>query len=237
MKAIILTRLVPVLTAIALMLNSVGAMIGVGVIIPYNPDRVEVAVEGEISTNVDEILGYYNEAVKKTGFVIGRSSYSDFILDFNLGEDPDEYDQIILDTLDTLKEYITSTETYFFEAPGNGGVLAADVESAKMSVKDGKRTIILELVDGEEVAERLFAWEDVDVLESFAEMGLNVDDAAISEYYGDITVSCVIDENGKIIYGDWDYGCEFDVDNVVMKMGDEENVIDFSMVATIEGDI
>lgn len=237
MKAIILTRLVPVLTAIALMLNSVGAMIGVGVIIPYNPDRVEVAVEGEISTNVDEILGYYNEAVKKTGFVIGRSSYSELNLDFNLGEDPNEYDQIILDTMESLEKYLTSSESYFFETPGNGGVLASDIESAKMSVKDGKRTIILDFADGKDVAERLFAWEDVGVLNALNEIGFEVKSGEVTENYDDITVSCVIDENGKIIYGDWDYNCDYSFDQVVMNVVDTEMVFDFTMDSTIENDI
>ena len=237
MKAIILTRLVPVLTAIALMLNSVGAMIGVGVIIPYNPDRVEVAVEGEISTNVDEILGYYNEAVKKTGFVIGTSTYANLNILYDSPEDADEADQMIYDMIETYSEALTSSPAYIFEVPGNGGVLASDIESAKMSVKDGKRTVILELVDGKDAASRLFAWKDVDLLDAFGEIGFEVKSGKVTENYENITVSCVIDENGKIIYGDWDYDCDYSLNQVVMNVADMEMVFDFTMDSTIETDI
>ena len=50
MKALILQKLVPLLTTFALFLNSLGGMLGIGVIIPYNPERIEVAVSGDVIT-------------------------------------------------------------------------------------------------------------------------------------------------------------------------------------------
>ena len=75
MKALILQKLVPLLTTFALFLNSLGGMLGIGVIIPYNPERIEVAVSGDVITDVDKIVARYNEAVNNSGFVIASTKY------------------------------------------------------------------------------------------------------------------------------------------------------------------
>ena len=70
MANLILQELVPLITAFAILLNSIGGIFGV-VVIRYNPDRVEVSLGSNVISDVDEALEYYNSAGKKTGFVLG----------------------------------------------------------------------------------------------------------------------------------------------------------------------
>ena len=144
-SSLILQRLAPMITAFVVVLNSIAGVFGAAPVIPYNPERTDVVVSGEISTDVEEILGYYNAAVKKTNksFVIGSSSFEligtpEIIVD---GEsDSNEFLNVYWETLE-------ETTSNFYKVPGNGEVIAADVESAKMSVNDGKRYIIIDIVD------------------------------------------------------------------------------------------
>lgn len=205
-SSLILQRLAPMITAFVVVLNSIAGVFGAAPVIPYNPERTDVVVSGEISTDVEEILGYYNAAVKKTNksFVIGSSSFEligtpEIIVD---GEsDSNEFLNVYWETLE-------ETTSKFYKVPGNGEVIAADVESAKMSVNDGKRYIIIDIVDvcGDThgtAIERVYG-TSVDTAEGL-EYLYNIDDSKISMTYADNTVSCIIDDNsGKIIYGDWD---------------------------------
>lgn len=205
-SSLILQRLAPAITAFVLFLNSVAGLFGAAPVIPYNPERTDVVVSGEVTTDVNEILGYYNAAVKKTNksFVIGSSSFEligtpEIIVD---GESNSN------EFLDIYWETLEETTSTFFKAPGNGEVIAADVESAKMSVSDGKRYIIIDIVDVEgnthdTAIERVYG-SSVDTPEALGYL-YDINEAKISMTYTDNTVSCVIDDNsGKIIYGDWD---------------------------------
>lgn len=239
-SSLILQRLAPVITAFVVVLNSIAGVFGAAPVIPYNPERTDVVVSGEITTDVDEILEYYNAAVKKTNksFVIGSSSAKingtpEVIVD---GEPSDYVD----DTYWSAFEESTST---VFKIPGNGEVLAADVESAKMSVNDGKRSIIIDIVDVNGDApgsaiERVYGTA-VGIAEGLNSFGyLTVDEKNVSISYTDSTVSCIIDDNsGKIIYGDWDSTGSVVATDITSDMFDFEFKMDkiaFSMTTSID---
>lgn len=236
-SSLILQRLAPMITAFVVVLNSIAGVFGAAPVIPYNPERTDVVVSGEISTDVDEILGYYNAAVKKTNksFVIGSSSFEligtpEVIVD---GEPSDYVD----DTYWSALEESTST---VFKIPGNGEVIAADVESAKMSVKDGKRYIIIDVIDfeGESIdnpSGRVYGYT-VGIAKGMNDLGIET--ANIQASYTDNTVSCIIDDDsGKIIYGDWDSTSSVVVTDITSDIFGYEYKMDkmaFSMTTSID---
>lgn len=216
MTNLILQRLVPLLTSFALFINSVGGLFGVSAVIPYNPERTDVVVSGDVITDIDDILGYYNEAVQKTGFVIGTSSM-DVIgtpeVETDFAEEMDASD---------YWEGIDGMETYIFEVPGEGDILASDVKSAKMSVADGKRAVIINIKDNNDSVSRAFGWT-MSLEDAFEMVGLNVTVGEIRQTYTDNTISCIIDDNsGKIIYGDWDSTANTAVTDVTVNVFGEE---------------
>lgn len=236
MKALILQKLVPLLTTFALFLNSLGGMLGIGVIIPYNPERVDVAVSGDVITDVDKIVARYNEAVNNSGFVIASTRYDKFeISNADYGKQNDS----IASLMDIYIDSFTSTVTYSFEVPGNRAVLASDIKSAKMSEKDGETTIILELVNDYAALARVFGWdEDESTFEdAFKDTGFIVSMGDSEMSYDNITVSCIIDDNGKIIYGDWDYDFRFSAKNIEAKISDMEMTFSFDLDCTVAFDI
>lgn len=201
---LILQRMVPMITAFVVMLNGIGGVFGV-VVVPYNPERVEVSLGSNVNGDIDEVLQYYNNAVKNTGFVLGKSSsyYTDF--DF---EDA-EYGEFMQMFFAEMENETTSV----FAVPGIGSVTQADVKSAKMSSKDGKRTIIIEVKDYSHGLEdknesnpitNAFGYT-TDMGDYFESMGIEFTSGEIEFVYTDCVICCVVDENsGKIIYGDWD---------------------------------
>lgn len=236
-SSLILQRLVPVITAFVVVLNSIAGVFGAAPVIPYNPERTDVVVSGEITTDVDEILGYYNAAVKKTNksFVIGSSSTKingtpEVIMD-------GETDKEFWDTYWSLLEFAPST---IFKVPGKGEVIAADVESAKMSVKDGKRYIIIDVIDfeGESIdnpSGRVYGYS-TGIVDGMNDLSISISDIQVS--YTDNTVSCIIDDDsGKIIYGDWDSTGSVVATDITIDMLDPEFKMDkiaFSMTTSID---
>lgn len=216
MTNLILQRLVPLLTSFALFINSVGGLFGVSAVIPYNPERTDVVVSGDVITDIDEILDYYNAAVQKTGFVIGTSSM-DVIgtpeVETDFAEEMDASD---------YWEGIDGMETYIFEVPGEGDILASDVKSAKMSVADGKRAVIINIKDNNDSVSRAFGWT-MSLEDAFEMVGLNVTIGEYKQTYTDNTISCIIDDNsGKIIYGDWDSTANTAVTDMTVSVFGEE---------------
>lgn len=204
-SALLLQRLAPAITAFVVFLNSVGGLFGVAPVIPYNPERTDVVVSGEISTDVEEILGYYNAAVKKTNksFVIGSSSTEiignpEYILSGNETVNIDDYWQAV-----------EETKTTIYKVPGEGNIIASDVKSAKMSVKDGKRSVIINIKDCDTISDdspvgRAFGYK-TDLKEGFSLAGVTVISGKFEDSHTNSVISCVIDDDsGKIIYGDWD---------------------------------
>lgn len=238
MKLLILQRLVPVLTALALFLNSVGGMLGFGVVIPYNPDRVEVAVSGDVITDVDKIVACYNEAVKNSGFVIGRSGYEKFeISDLDYGSEDDEIKIFVDSFMNGFAKGYSQGVTYTFEVPGSGEILSSDIKSAKMSEKDGETTIVFELVDNYDALSRLCGWDDTSAENLFEEAGVEIKGGEIKTEYKDISVACVIDDSGKIVYGDWDYDSYTVVDELNITMFDMDMTMSFNMETSMAFDI
>ena len=232
MLNLILQELVPLLTAFALFINSIGGLFGISAVIPYNPERTDVVVSGEISTDTSEILEYYNSAVRETGFVIGTSS-SDIIGTPSASTDKSSFDMTAY--WDALEE----TETYLFEVPGDGNIIISDIKNAKMSVNDGKRNIILEIKDvnrtekTDDAVARAYGWStDLNEILSTLGTGITVEGGEFKESYTDCTISCVIDEKtGKIIYGDWDATGTISMKDVTVKAFGLEFTMDMDYTA------
>ncbi len=229
MANLILQELVPLITAFAILLNSIGGIFGV-VVIPYNPDRVEVSLGSNVISDVDEVLEYYNSAVKKTGFVLGTSSY-DFS-EFTLKESDTDFTSFVQDYIQGLE----SNSTSVFSVPGEGVLTAADVKSAKMSAEDGKTTVIIKVKDyshgfydnsSNNPVTNAFGYS-TDVNGFFDSTGMTITDGDMEFTYTDCVISCVIDDkSGKIIYGDWDTTCSTDVENLAISVYDTELIMDF----------
>lgn len=230
MANLILQEIVPLITAFVVMLNSIGGIFGV-VVVPYNPERVEVTLGNNVISNVDEVLDCYNSAVKKTGFVLGSSSYdlSEFSIDAD--EDLEQLMEIYVQSLE-------SSSSAVFAVPGEGVISPSDVKSAKMSVKDGKKTIIINVKDYSHEASdnktdnpisNAYGYS-TDMFSAFESNGVTISGGDMEISYTDCTISCVIDEkSGKIIYGDWDTSCLFEADNLTMNFKDTKITIgDFS---------
>ncbi|MBQ7121342.1 MAG: hypothetical protein IJO03_03665 [Clostridia bacterium] len=228
MANLILQELVPIITAFVIFLNSIGGIFGV-VVIPYNPERTEVTLSSNVVSDVDDVLEYYNAAVKKTGFVLGNASYD--ILNFNYETDKEELSEFMKTYLETYTETIEATSTAVFEVPGEGNISKSDVKSAKMSVKDGKRTITIKVKDySHDLTDKSNAnpitnafGYSTDISSIFGSNGMPINSGNIEFTYTDCTISCIIDDNsGKIIYGDWDTTSIVEADNLTVTVGDTQ---------------
>lgn len=222
MLNLILQEFVPVISAFVLFINSVGGLFGISAVVPYNPERTDVVLSGEITTDVDEILDCYNAAVKKTGFVLGTNSLD--IIGTPEFTVPGMENLATLD-MDAYWEAIDESSAYIFEVPGEGKLTVADVKSAKMCEKNGEKTIVIKvkdykhgLTDSTENSIANAYGFVTDMEASFSAAGLEIiaGDAEIS--YTNATISCVIDDRGKIIYGDWDLEAEFDASEITFSM-------------------
>ena len=216
MLNLILQRIAPIIIALAMLLNSTASVFGLDPVIPYNPDRTDVVVSGEITTDINEILECYNSAVKKSGTVIG-STYMDIT-----GTPEVSGPNNMQADMSAYWQALEETKTYVFEVPGNGELTASDVKSAKMSVKDGKKSIIIKLKDSKNVASdspiaKGFGYT-AGLEDGFKMTGLNISGGEYDESYTDCVISCVIGSNGKIIYGDWDATGHIDVDDITVNM-------------------
>lgn len=231
MANLILQEFVPLITAFVIMLNSIGGIFGV-VVVPYNPERVEVTLGSNVISNVDEVLECYNSAVKKTGFVLGSSSYD--LSEFSFDTDNEDIKQLA----EIYVQSLESSSTAVFDVPGEGIISSSDVKSAKMSVKDGKKTIIINVKDYSHEASdnktdnpisNAYGYS-TDMFSAFESNGVTISGGDMEISYTDCTISCVIDEkSGKIIYGDWDTSCLFEADNLTMNFKDTKITIgDFS---------
>ena len=218
MSNLILQRLVPLITSFVLFINSVGGIFGISAVIPYNPERTDIVVSGEVITDIDEILDYYNAAVKKTGFVVG-STYQEIVgTPKAVGPDGVEVD------LSAYWQSVEDLNTYIFEVPGDGEITAADVKSAKMSVNDGKRSVIINIKDAgrhsdsaDDSVSRAFGYTSM--TEGFDMIGMNIVSGQFEETYSDCVISCIIDDNsGKIIYGDWDLTGDISITDITVEV-------------------
>ncbi len=129
-KALILQRLAPIVTAFIMAVNGLCGLVGLPNAFAYNPERVEVTVSGEVITDVEEILEFYNKAVKKTGLVLGSATMQ--LVDEPYMESP-EIDENVKLYLDTYWYLIEKSTAKVFAVPGEGKLTADDVKSAKMS--------------------------------------------------------------------------------------------------------
>ena len=141
MLNLILQRMVPMITAFVVMLNGIGGVFGV-VVVPYNPERVEVSLGSNVNSDIDEVLEYYNAAVKKTGFVLGKTAtyYEDF--DF-ADDDFGEFMQVYINELNNQTVSV-------FAVPGTGSLTEADVKKLKARAEEL------------EVQERVNAYKDLE---------------------------------------------------------------------------
>ncbi len=220
---LILQNLVPLITVFAIFINSVGGLFGVSAVIPYNPDRTDVVLSGEITTDVNKVLDCYNSAVKKTGFVIGTNK-------INIVGTP-EFTISGLDSstsvdIDAYWDALNGSSSYIFEVPGEGKITSADVKSAKMCESDGEKIIVINikdykhgLTDGENNPITNSFGFVTDMKESFSAAGIELADNCNAELsYTNATITCVVDERGKIIYGDWDIEADFDASDFTFTM-------------------
>ena len=137
----------------------------------------------------------------------------------------------LFETLESLFPLFTSSVEYSFELPGTGNLLASDIKSAKMSEKDGETTIIIELADNSESLARAYGWEveEGSFENSFEETGFIVSMGDFELDYDNATIACVIDDSGKVIYGDWDYDFSFSSENIEVKIADMEMTMGFDL--------
>lgn len=235
---LILQRFVPLLTTIVLLLNNIG----LGVVVPYNPERTDVVVSGEVTTDIDAVLERYNSAVKKTGFVIGKHSRDVIGTPSASVQGDDSFD--MKPSWYAYWDALDNQETYIFKVPGEGKILKSDVKSAKMSAKDGKISVIIKVKDtkrsgdgGEDAISRAYGWSSA-YGDMFSSLGFNMISGEIIESHTDCTISCVIDENsGKIIYGDWDSTGKMVADDLKFSMFGVEITMDMDFTLTYHYDI
>lgn len=240
-----LNRAAPLVTALALFLNSVGGLFGLAPAIPYNPERTDIVISGNYEWDIEEILGYYNAAVKKTnsGLVMGTvtkeiSIEPKYILE---GEETEK-----------VKEFLGTfcdSQSAIYKIPGDGEILPSDVERAKMTVEDGKRTIILHVkyytVAGDNTIGRAYGIKN-GVTERLNERPYTDVNGTFSESFGlpeningYSVISCVIDDrSGKIIYGDWDFQHRLYMwSTTVTYKGEEIRFKEFSCATRVSVDI
>lgn len=231
MANLILQRLVPIITAFVILLNSIGGIFGV-VVIPYNPDRVEVSLGSNVISDVDEVLEHYNSAVKKTGFVLGSSGYEIIgtpVVTIKGSDNP-------AINMDAFWQSFEENPIYVFGIPGEGKLTASDVKSAKMSVENGKRVILISVKDykhglkdknTDNPYSNAYGSSTTDFEESLTSLGMTFSSGQCEFSYTNCVISCVIDDNsGKIIYGDWDSDYTFNAKDLTMKVFDTELIFE-----------
>ncbi len=227
MGNLILQRLVPAITAFVVFINSVGGLFGNSAVIPYNPERTDVVVSGEVITDIEKVLDCYNEAVENTGFVLG--SAKTFMAETPVLEMP--LDEELKSLIVTLFESMNITSSTIFEIPYEGNITVADVRDAKMSVDGDKTSIIINIKDyshgitdenSSNPITNAFGFS-TDVKASFDELGMAPEEVYFE--YTDCVISCIVDD-GKIIYGDWDYICSAEINDLSMTFRDTDIRID-----------
>ncbi len=181
------------------------------------------ASKGLNSSNIAEVVAYYNAAVVKTdeaGATPGQSTMKlaaeitgDGVLGAVLG-----VAQPIIE--DTLAKNSTPTD----DIPGRGTLKASDVTKAVATSKNGKTTIAIQLkeqVDGPDapngtdtgaVARGIGTLGNIDgALEA---LGATISEGreTVKLTYRDATIQCVIDEEtGKITSGTWKHNIDVDI--------------------------
>ncbi len=233
MLSLILQRLSPLLVALAMLANSIGGMLGLGQIIPYNPVRSDVVVSGEVSTDIEKIVDVYNSALAETnrGMVIGES-WSEMVgTPLIEAEGKDEITDI---AMDVFASSYSDNEVKIFDVPGSG-IKASDVKSAKMSLKNGEISIVInikdfkgDMNDVDNGVSRAFGYTSTDFFEN----------GEITVSYTDCVIACVINEKtGKIIYADMDNKCEAKGEELTYSIGDFAITIDkmeFTLISHID---
>ncbi|MBR6619471.1 MAG: hypothetical protein IKK85_03930 [Clostridia bacterium] len=234
MSDLILQRVYPLLVALAMVANSIGGVLGFGQLIPYNPERTDVVVSGDVSTDINKIVETYNTALQKSdGLVVGKSSaefVGDPVVEFE-GMD-EEVSQMFTDI---LKSAYKDNAEKVFAITGNA-ILSSDVEAAKMSSHDGVTSIIInikdfigDINDVDNGVSRAFGYTDTS---DFFEEG----DITIS--YTNCVIACRINEkSGKIIYADFDNTGEIkgeDIENVVGNTVVIIDKLEFTLVSHID---
>lgn len=231
MMNLLLQRMTPLLVVIAMAVNSIGGMLGFGQIIPYNPERTDVVVSGDVSTDIDKIVETYNAALEKTGFVIGTTS-NEFVDEPVIeSESNNEYTEIFMDSF--VAAY-NNTTANIFNVPGSG-IQSFDVKSAKMSSENGNTNIIINIKD---------FTGDVNDVDNGVARALGFASSSIFEEgdmtvsYTDCVIACVINEKtGKIVYADLDYKGETKCRDIEYIFGDIVIVIDkmeFTLVSHVD---
>ena len=216
MLNLILQRIAPIIIALAMLLNSTASVFGLDPVIPYNTDRTDVVVSGKITTDIKEILEWYNSAVKKSGLVVGKS-YADVV-----GTPKVTSPDISNIDMNAYWQAYEEIVTYVFEVPGNGELTVADVKSAKMSEENGKKSLIIKLKDTNKFTEdspvsKGFGYK-AGAEDGFEMVGFTISGGEYDEKYTDCVISCVIGSNGKIIYGDWDSTGHINAKNITVEM-------------------
>lgn len=230
MTNLLLQNMTPLLVAIAMIANSIGGVLGLGQLIPYNPERTDVVVSGDVSTDIDDIVEIYNAALEKTGFVIGTTS-NEFVEEPVIeSEIENEYTEIFMDSF--IASY-NDTTANIFNVPGSG-IESSDVKSAKMSSNNGNTSIIInikdfkgDINDVDHGVARAMGFVSSDIFE----------DGHVTVSYTDCVIACVINEKtGKIVYADLDYKGETKAKDIEYTLGDMVIVYDmeFTIVSHID---
>ncbi len=186
--------------------------------------------KGLNSTNIEEVVAYYNAAVVKTdeaGPTAGQSTMKldaeitgDGVLGAVLG-----VAQPIIE--DTLAKNSTPTD----DIPGRGTLKASDVVKAVATSKNGKTTIAIQLkeqVDGPDapngtdtgaVARGIGTLGNIDgALEA---LGATISEGreTVKLTYRDASIKCVIDEEtGKITSGTWKHKIDVDIKDAKLNL-------------------
>lgn len=233
MLSLILQRLSPMLVALAMLANSIGGMLGLGQVIPYNPVRSDVVVSGEVSTDIEKIVETYNAALAKTnqGMVIGES-WSEMVgAPVIEAEGKSETTDI---ALDAFAASYSDNAVKIFDVPGSG-IKVSDVKSAKMSSTNGETSIIInikdfkgDINDVDNGVSRAFGYTSTDIFEN----------GKITVSYTDCVIACVINEKtGKIVYADMDNKGEVKGEDLTYAIGDFVITIDkmeFTLISHID---
>ena len=189
------------------------------------------ASKGLTSTNIEEVVAYYNAAVVKTdeaGKTPGQQTMklaSEITGDGVLGAVLSVAQPIIEDT---LAKNSTATD----DIPGRGTLKASDVTKAVASSKNGKTTIAIQLKEQVDGPDAPNGTDTGPVARGIGTLG-NIDGAldalgaTISEgretvklTYRDATIQCVIDEEtGKITSGTWKHNIDVDIADAKIKLG------------------
>ncbi len=212
----------PLITAFVMLINSIGSLFGNSAVIPYNPERTDIVISEDAVTDIEQILAVYNEAVKNTGWVLGTVNATiaeapEF--DMDGGTEPE-----FIEFINEIFEDTISASSSVLEVPGEGNLTASDVDGAKMCEKDGKIFIKIEVKDYEcslndtntsNPITNAFGVSTTSEIDTFGKYVVTVGEN--TNKYDDCEIECII-ENGKIIYGDWDYDVEFYAEDLALSI-------------------